>query len=225
LYPISLRPRAFVAAGCGAAAALAAAASVAFAAASISTNRNCYVVGQHAQLSGSGFAPSTSYTVMVDGVLFDQHLRQTDSQGAFSIQLLPGGLPAGAAQHRDKVTVDDGTGNAASTSFTLTRPALALLTGVQKTSKGETGRFKVWGFSLDGSTRQVYLHYVGPSGQAHRTVALGSTTGACGRLVSKRELFVPFSLSRGTWTLQVDTRRPYARHPDGPVSRIRVAIH
>jgi len=197
---------------------------VAFAAGSISTNRSCYAVGQTAQLSGSGFAPSTSYTVMVDGVIFDQHLRHTDSQGAFSIQLLPGGLPAGAAQHRDRVTVDDGTGNTASTSFTLTRRALALLTDVRKTSKGETGRFKVWGFSLDGSARQVYLHYVGPSGHLHRTVTLGTTGGACGQLVSKRELFVPFSLSRGTWTLQVDTRRTYTRRPDGPSSRIRVKV-
>jgi len=137
---------------------------------------------------------------------------------------VPGGLPAGAAQHRDRVTVDDGTGNTASTSFTLTRRALALLTDVRKTSKGETGRFKVWGFSLDGSARQVYLHYVGPSGHLHRTVTLGTTGGACGQLVSKRELFVPFSLSRGTWTLQVDTRRTYTRRPDGPSSRIRVKV-
>jgi hypothetical protein len=43
-------------------------------------------------------------------------------------------------------------------------------------------------------------------------------------MVSKRELFVPSSLSRGTWTLQVDTRRSYARHPDGPVTSIRVGI-
>ena len=158
----------------------------------------------------------------VDGVLYGT--KPTHSNGTFSIKLLPGGLPAGAAQHRDKVTVDDGTGDTASTSFTLTRSALALLTGVRKTSRGETGRLKVWGFSLDGSARQVYLHYVAPSGRPHRTMALGQTRGACGWLVSKRELFVPFSLSRGTWTLQVDTRRKYARHPDGPVSRIRVGI-
>jgi len=224
LYPISLRPRAFVSATCAAAAVLAVAAAAAFAAASVSTNRSCYVVGQPAQLSGSGFAPSTSYVVRVDGVLFDQRLRHTNSQGGFSIKLLPGGLPAGAGQHTDQVSVDDGTHNVASTSFTLTRSALALLTGVRKTSRGDTGRFKVWGFSLDGSRREVYLHYVGPSGRPHRTVTLGPTKGACGWLVSKRELFVPFSLPPGTWTLQVDTRRSYARHPDGPVSRIRVAI-
>jgi hypothetical protein len=180
------------------------------------------VVGQSGQLSGSGFAPSTQFTVTVDGVLYGT--KRTDSTGTFSIKLLPGGLPAGAAQHTDRVTVDDGTGDMASTSFTLTRSALALLTGVRKTSRGETGRFKVWGFSLDGSARQVYLHYVAPSGRPHRTLALGQTRGACGSLVSKRQLFVPFSLSRGTWTLQVDTRRSYARHPDGPVSRIRIGI-
>lgn len=201
---------------------LAAVAAIALASASVTTNRSCYVVGQTGQLSGSGFAPSTQFTVTVDGVLYGT--KHTDPNGAFSIKLLPGGLPAGAAQHTDRVTVNDGTGDMASTSFTLTRSALALLTGVRKTSRGETGRFKVWGFSLDGSARQVYLHYVGPSGRAYRTLALGQTRGACGWLVSKRELFVPFSLSRGTWTLQVDTRRSYARHPDGPVSRIRIGI-
>ena len=208
---------------CGAAATLATVAAVAFAAAAVSTNRSCYVVGQPAHLSGSGFAPSSELAVTVEGVLFTP-IPRADSGGDFSIRLHPGGLQAGVAQHTDHVTVDDGAGHRASTSFTLTRSALALLTGVRKSSRGETGRFKVWGFSLDGSARQVYLHYVGPSGRARRTVALGQTKGACGTLVSKRELFVPFSLSRGTWTLQVDTRRSYARHPDGPVSRIRVGI-
>jgi hypothetical protein len=201
---------------------LAAAAAIALASASVSTNRSCYVVGQTGQLSGSGFAPSTQFTVTVDGVFYGT--KHTDSNGGFSIKLLPGGLPAGAAQHTDEVRVNDGTGNRASTSFTLTRAALALLTGLQKTSRGLTGRIKIWGFSRDGSTRRVYVHYVGPSGRARRTMALGQTRGACGWLVSKRELFVPFSLSRGTWTLQVDTRRSYGRHPDGPVSRIRIGI-
>lgn len=205
------------------AAALAAAAAVAFAAATVRTDRSCYAVGQTGHLSGSGFPASTPFTVAVDGVFYGT--KRTDANGAFSIKLLPGGLPAGAAQHRDGVTVRDGLGDAASTSFTLTRRALALLTGVRKTSGGETGRFKVWGFSLDGSARKVYLHYVGPSGHLHRTVTLGTTGGACGQLVSRRQLFVPFSLSHGTWTLQVDTRRSYARHPDGPVSKIQVVIH
>ena len=181
------------------------------------------MVGQSVGLTGSGFAPSTPYTVMLDGVFLGGSPR-TDSQGSLSVHFGAGGLPAGFAQHRDRVTVSDGTGDMASTSFTLTRPALALLTGLRKTSGGETGRFKVWGFSRDGSARPVYVHYVGPSGRAHKTVALGSTRGACGWLVSKRQLFVPFSLSRGTWTLQVDTSRSYARHPDGPRSRIRVKI-
>lgn len=157
----------------------------------------------------------------VDGVLFGT--RSTDPNGGFSIPLLPGPLPKGVAQHTDTVTVDDGTGNTAATSFILTR-SLAQLTGLTKSSSGYTGRFKIWGFSPNGRAREVYLHYVSPSGRLYRTVALGSTRGACGSLVSKRELFVPFSLSPGTWTLQVDTRRSYRRHPDGPATRIRVGI-
>jgi hypothetical protein len=223
LYPISLRPRAFVAAVCGAAATLAAAAAVALAQASVHTNRACYVVGQSGQLTGAGFAPSTEFTVIVDGVLYGTD--HTNSGGSFLINRFhPGNLPAGAAQHVAHVTVDDGTGDHAGTSFTLTRWAIAQLTGTRKTSRGFTGRFKIWGFSIDGSARRVYLHYVSPSGRIHRTVALGSTQGACGHLVSGRQLFVPFSLSRGTWTLQVDTHRSYSRHPGGAVSRIRVSI-
>ena len=196
-------------------------AAVALAQATVSTNHRCYAVGQTAQLSGSGFAASSSYTVMLDGVYFGSN--STDGSGNFSIPLHPGPLPKGAAQHTDQVTVDDGTGDTASTSFTLTR-SLSQLTALSKTSRGYTGRFKVWGFSLDGSSREVYLHYVGPAGHRHPTVALGQTSGACGTLTSQRELFVPFSLARGTWTLQVDTRPSYAPHPDGPVSRIQVGV-
>ena len=105
-------------------------------------------MGQSAQLSGSGFAPSSQLAVTVDGVLLTP-TPSADSNGSFSIHLHRGGLPAGIAQGTDHVAVDDGTGDTASTSFTLTRSALALLTGVQKTSRGETGRFKIWGFSLD----------------------------------------------------------------------------
>jgi hypothetical protein len=201
---------------------LAIAAAAAFAQAAVSTNHACYGVGQPAQLSGSGFAPSTQLAVTVEGVLFTPS-PYSDSNGAFSIQLHPGGLPSGVAQHTDHVMVDDGMGNTAKTSFTLTR-SLARLTALQKTSHGYSGKFQVWGFSLGGTAREVYLHYVSPSGRRGRTVALGQTVGACGHMLSKRQLFLPFSLARGTWTLQVDTRRAYSRHPDGPASRIRVAI-
>lgn len=223
MYPISPRPRAFVAVACGAAIALAAGAAVAFAAATVTTNRSCYVVRQTVQLSGSGFAPTSSYTVAIDGVYLPANL-STDSNGDLSLPLHPGGLPAGAAQHTDQVTVNDGSGDVASTSFTLTRSPGARLADAQKTSRGYRGRFQVWGFARDGTEQEVYLHYAGPSGRRHATVALGRTSGACGYLVSKRRLFVPFTLSRGTWTLQVDTRRSYSRRGDGPVARIRVGI-
>jgi hypothetical protein len=222
LYPISLRPRAFVAAAFAAGVTLAVATASALAQATVTTNHACYAVGQAAQLSGSGFAPSTELAVSVDGVLF-RPSPSTASNGGFSIRLHPGGLPSGIAQHTDHVMVNDGSGHIARTWFTITR-SLAQLTALHSTSSGYTGQIRVWGFSLNAGPREVYLHYVSPSGRPARTLALGKTAGACGHMRSKRELFLPFSLGSGTWTLQVDTRRSYARHPDGPATQIRVRI-
>jgi hypothetical protein len=43
-------------------------------------------------------------------------------------------------------------------------------------------------------------------------VKLGTATGACGQLkaTAQRRLF-PFSAERGTWKLQVDTRKAFRR--------------
>jgi hypothetical protein len=173
---------------------------------------------------------------MVDGVFFGSGT--TDGEGNFGVALKPGALPAGAAQHVDHVMVNDGTGNTAGASFTLTRPAGARIAALRGSGTHLSGRFQVWGFSLGGIARQVYLHYISPSKQVRNSsglkfvvpstqrkeVALGNTHGACGFLLTGRRRVFPFSPSPGIWTLQVDTRASYARHPGGPVSRIRVSI-
>jgi hypothetical protein len=55
-------------------------------------------------------------------------------------------------------------------------------------------------------------------------VKLGMAGGQCGYLRTGRVRVFPFAPSRGTWTLQVDTRVRYARHAAGPVSRIPLQI-
>lgn len=180
------------------------------------------MVGQAVQLQGSGFAPSRTYVVTIDGVFLGQ--RATNGQGDFSIPVRPGGLPAGAAQHVDRLLVSDGT-SSASTTFTLTRAAGARVFDTSGSNpRTISARFQVWGYSMGGSTRTVYVHYVGPSGRARKTVALGGTGGQCGALRTGRRRLFPLSPSSGTWTLQLDTRRSYARHPSGPVTRISVRI-
>jgi hypothetical protein len=238
LYPIRRRLRRLVGAGACLAVVLSgsSAASTSAAAASagplataaqggtgteILTDRGCYLVGQTVQLSGSGFEPGRTFVVSIDGVYLGQ--RTTDSAGSFSVPLHPGGLPAGAAQHLDSLQVTDGT-MSAETSFMLTRPAGALITNTAGGPGSLTGRFLVWGFSLGGAARPIYVHYVSPSGKVRKTVSLGPTRGQCGyRRTARRRVF-PFSVTRGTWTLQVDTRPSYSRKTPGPRVRIRVVI-
>jgi hypothetical protein len=66
---------------------------------------------------------------------------------------------------------------------------------------------------------------VSPSGHTARTTSLGHAGGQCGYLRTGNLRVFPFSPSAGTWTLQVDTSRRYAKRPGGPVARISVQIH
>jgi hypothetical protein len=188
----------------------------------VTTDRGCYVVGQTAQLSGSGFAPYRSYVVSIDGVYLGS--KATDSNGSFSVPLHPGGLPAGAAEHYDPVEVTDGT-TSAQTNFTVTRRAGFRIANVSGGVRSLKGRFVVWGYSLTGLTKSIYLHYVAPSGKLRQTVSLGTTRGACGYLRTARHRVFPFRVSAGTWKLQVDTQQAYSRWAPGPRVRIRVVIH
>lgn len=224
MYPIRRRLRRVVAAaGCGAAAAsICAAAAQADQSPTVTTDRGCYVVGQTVQLSGSGFGPYRSYVVSIDGVYLGS--RYTDGTGSFSVPLHPGGLPAGAAEHYDTVEVTDGT-TSAQTNFTVTRRAGFRIASVAGDVQSLTGRFVVWGFSLGGDIKPIYLHYLAPSGKLRKTVSLGMTRGACGYLRTARRRVFPFEVSAGTWVLQVDTQQPYSSQAPGPRVQIRVVIH
>lgn len=225
MYPIWRRLRRALGAAVCAAAAAAPWGAVARAdqVPTITTDRGCYVVGQTVQLSGSGFGPYRSYVVSIDGVYLGS--RYTDGTGSFSVPLHPGGLPAGAAEHYDPVDVTDGT-TSAQTSFMLTRSAGFRIANLRGSGVGTlAGRFVVWGFSLTGVTKPVYLHYLSPAGKLRKTTWLGTTRGACGYVRTPVRRIFPFNASAGTWTLQVDTQQPYSRRAPGPRVRIRVVIH
>jgi hypothetical protein len=173
-------------------------------------------------VTGSGFAASRTFVVSIDGVYFGSS--STDASGSFSAgSLLPGGLLAGIAQAVDTLQASDGT-MIASTKFTLTRPAGGRIQATSGNPRTLRARFQIWGFALDGVPRAVYVHWVTPSGRLRRTDQLGTTGGQCGYLRTAKRRVFPLAPSRGTWTLQLDTRQQYARVPGGPVARIRVAI-
>jgi hypothetical protein len=188
----------------------------------IRTDRGCYLVGQRVKITGSGFAGARRYDVTVDGIDFGQST--TNAVGAFSSSLIPGGLGAGQAQGVHHLDATDGTGRA-DASFTVTRTAGARFLASSGNPHTLRAPFEVWGFSLNGKRRALYLHYVDSGGHVKRTVSLGHAGGQCGYLRTVPRAVFPFSPSVGRWTLQVDTARHYAKHPRGPRARISVQIH
>ncbi len=191
------------------------------AAPTVRTAHGCYLVRQVVTVIGGGFAPSRQFEVAIDGVDFGQST--TDAAGAFSVRLIPGGLPAGVAQHVDHLEATDGT-LSAHTQFTVTNPAGARFLATSGNPHTLSAPFEIWDFSPGGAPRAVYLHYIAPSGSQRKTVELGQTSGQCGYLRTGKLRLFPFSPSLGTWTVQVDTRRAYVKSPGGPVARIRLQI-
>jgi hypothetical protein len=187
----------------------------------VHTDKGCYLVGQRVHVTGSGFAASRTFVVSIDGVYWGSS--STDASGGFSAPLLPGGLGAGIAQAVDTLEASDGT-ELGSANFTLTRSAGARIVATTGNPRTLRAPFQIWGFALDGTPRAVYVHWVTPRGRVRRTAQLGTTGGQCGYLQTATRRLFPFAPSRGTWTLQLDTRQQYARVPGGPVARIRVAI-
>jgi hypothetical protein len=188
---------------------------------SVRTDRGCYTVGAPVGLTGTGFAPHRNYDVTVDGVDFGQ--AGTDTGGGFSTHFVPGGLPAGVPQRVDRLDVSDGTSEA-TTSFTVTRPTGARFEAARGKARALRAPFQAWGFSLDGTRRTLYVHYVSPAGRARATMKLGRTIGRCGYLVTPPLRVFPFTPSVGRWTLQVDAAAAYSARPGGPVARITVVI-
>jgi hypothetical protein len=214
--------RALAIAGIATASAPATTAALAASGPTVRTSHGCYLVGQKVAVTGSGFAALRSFDVSVDGIDFGQST--TNASGMFSSSLIPGGLGAGLAQFVHHLDATDGTTDAGAT-FTVTRATGARFLAAAGNPHTLRSPFEVWGFSLTGHRRRVYVHYVSPSGRSTRSYALGTTGGQCGYLRTKARRVFPFSPTVGTWTLQVDASRRYAKRPKGPVSRIRVQIH
>ena len=184
------------------------------AAAQLSTVARCYAVGRRVPVRGQGFAVSAPYELTVDGVDFGQSL--TDGNGALAASFLPGGLAAGQAQIADTVTVSDGTATA-SARVTITRLTGATFGAGHGSSPRRTVPFEVWDFAPRGRAVPVTLAYVAPGGRIRSTVALGTTRGQCGALVTAPRPLFPFTPSHGTWTLRFSA-------PNGRTAALGVTI-
>ncbi|HEY5316831.1 MAG TPA: hypothetical protein VIJ20_02550 [Solirubrobacteraceae bacterium] len=195
------------------------------------TNQACYLVGQRVAITGSGFAAARGYEVAVDGIDFG--MSTTDATGGFTASLIPGGLGANVVQAVHTLSATDGT-NLTHSTFTVTRTTGARILASTGTVARLRAPFQVWGFALEagkpvayalnGTRLPLYVHYLSPKRRLRTTIALGRTGGQCGYLRTSARRVFPFTPSRGSWTLQVDSNRTYSAHPAGPAARIRVRV-
>lgn len=211
---------------------LAAAASSA-SAATLGLDQRCYVAGEQASFSGSGFTARSAVTV--NRVAEPVASATADNSGAIRGKLLVPEVGFGLVESQVEVVASDGTNSArAFLNIAKVGAAFTPTTGDPKTLRVS---HVVSGFGLAEEKPSIYLHYVSPDAQkvvtkptttkvpktgggttttqtdapGVKSIRLGQLRGPCGVLrTSPRRLF-PFKVTPGKWRLQYDTRPLYTK--------------
>lgn len=178
-------------------------------AATLQTDAPCYQETQEVVLKGSGYAPLSTVTVARDGTPLGT--AQADADGTFQSKFATPELPGGHREDVYTLTATDAL-NSGTTRYRSTKVFADFSPGSGDPTRLRV-RFNIYGFGLADPRAKVYLHYVRRStGVARRTIELGSVGGTCGAIprTKLRKLF-PFTPEHGTWILQFDTVKRYAR--------------
>ena len=183
-------------------------------AAEIHTDRTCYYQTPQTtvSLAGSGFSPGRPYSVALDGDPLGGGGQPVRPDGTLGGAFQPASLTGKHYEETHRLDVESDA-LSSSTTFTVTRLFATFSPASGDPAKLRV-RFAVYGFGLDGSHPNVYVHYVAPGGgggKARKSVRLGHVRGQCGSIhrTAQRRLF-PFKLTRyGRWVLQFDARRSY----------------
>lgn len=202
-------------------------------AATLGLDQRCYVAGEQASISGSGFSPRTAVTLNrgttpVTGAT-------ADNSGAVRGTMLVPEVGFGLVESQVEVTASDGTNSA--TAFLNIAKVSASYTPNTGEPKSMRVSHVVSGFGLAETKPSIYLHYVSPEAQkvvtkptttktpkagggttttqvdapGVKSLRLGQLRGPCGVLrTSPRRLF-PFKTTPGKWLLQYDTNPLYTR--------------
>lgn len=199
--------------------------------ATLGLDQRCYVAGEQAAISGSGFAPRTPVTLtrgtdLVPGAV-------ADNSGAVRRTLMVPEVAFGQVESQVEVVASDGT-TSAKAFLNVANVGASFFPAATGDLRTLNVAHTVSGFGLAEVLPSIYLHYVSPTAQRApvksspsggktggagapadppgvRTIRLGQLRGPCGVLkTSPRRLF-PFRAENGTWILQYDTRPKYTR--------------
>jgi hypothetical protein len=214
-------------------------------AATLGLDQRCYVTGEQAWISGSGFAPRSPITVTRGTDVVPTPAATADNSGAFRRTLLVPEVPGGLVEGQIEVSATDGTATA------RTFLNIARVTASFSPTEGDLRTLRVShvvsGFGLAEDRPSIYIHYVSPAAQkaTQKSVATGGTStlsaqqktggstvaaadppgvrtyrlgllrGPCGVLRTSPRKLFPFKTTTGTWLLQYDTRPRYTRGTAG----------
>ena len=161
--------------------------------------------------AGTGFPPSQSYNVLLDGLPLNGVPLATDENGTLTGTFHPPLLRRSQNERTFRLSVvyADQT---ATTTFGVTR-FLVRFAGKGNPAKLRV-RFAVYGFALDQREPRpdVYVHWISPRGRWKASAKLGHARGLCGSLkTTKRRLFPFKPRESGLWRLQFDTHHKFRR--------------
>ena len=190
----------------------------AIARAKLKTELPCYLRNQTVRISGSGFSPNASYTVILDRVAIGTSTAAAD--GSVAGSLSSGNLAHGVHELRHRLQVTDGTNiGRAGFSTTAFDAEFSPPSGDPRTLRVS---FAVFGIGLGhNGPVGVFVHYLDPRGHLLATIELGHTAGSCGNLAPTplRPLFPFHHVAAGKWLLQFDTRRSYSADNQPRIAR------
>ncbi|MEH3053032.1 MAG: hypothetical protein PGN13_03355 [Patulibacter minatonensis] len=144
-------------------------------AATLGLDQRCYVTGEQAGITGSGFAARTAITLDRAGESVAAATPTlTDNSGAFRRTLLVPEVPGGLVESQVEVTATDGT----STARTFLNIAAVTANFAPATGDLRTLRVShvVSGFGLAEDRPSIYVHYVSPAAQKVATKNVAGAT-------------------------------------------------
>jgi hypothetical protein len=200
MYPLGMTRSLAVAAGV---AALAVPSAASAASLTVSPEKRCYSSGETIDLLGAGFTPLSTVTITRDGQpLTPRSELDTYADGAFAGRLT---LFQQSGRQTKTYAATDGADPTltASKQITVVAPRVGL-----KSANGVPGRrmtITARGFA-SGPTLWAHVTYR----RKTRNLKLGSLSGACGALKTRRRL-LPRDARLGKHVIQFDTSRRYVR--------------
>src|SRR4051794_21275339 len=200
MYPLGMTRSLAVAAGL---VALAVPASASAASLVVTPQKRCYSSGESVNLLGTGFSPLGTASVTRDGSPLGT--LRTDANGVFNGTLTVGQT---SGKRTKTYSANDDAVSTLTASTQITVSAVRVDLSPANGAPGRRMSIKASGFAT-GKTLWAHI----TKGKSKRTLKIGSLSGACGGLKTRRRL-LPRDAALGLHTIQFDTFRRYdARQP------------